>query len=152
MRLAFILLFLTVTFLFAETKKIMVDLKTGNLDAFTTQFLVGVPGTADYFIAQGDSVEIAVVIHGDAYKFFVQNLENTQYGVDQSLVENQEKLHKRLLEIIGKYKMTLEICQVGMNKRGILTEDIYPFVKPIKSAMVGLVKWQSKGYAYIPLP
>ena len=109
------------------------------------------PGIVDYFSAQGVTVEVAVVIHGESYKFFINNLENTQYGLDKSLVEHQEVIRKRLEEIEKKYKIHFEICMVGMHKKGILTEDIYPFVTPIKSAMVGLVKWQNAGFAYIPV-
>lgn len=152
MRYLFILFYLLSALTFADTQKIMIDLKTGDMDAFTTRFIGGVSLTADYFIAQGDTVSIAVVIHGEAYKFFVENLERTQYGVDQSLVDNQEVLYQKLIEFQKKYNVTLEICQVGMNKKGILSEDIYPFVTPIQSAMTGLVKWQNRGYAYIPVP
>ncbi|HEX5329791.1 DsrE family protein [Sulfuricurvum sp.] len=149
-RIFFLLLCLG-TFAFADTKKFMIDLKTGDFETFDKVILSGMPGTIDYFRGQGDTVEVAVVIHGDAYKFFVKNLENTQYGVDKSLVERQESIQKRLEEIEKKYQVHLEICMSGMHKKGILTEDIYPFVTPIKSAMVGLVKWQNEGYGYIPV-
>ena len=92
-----------------------------------------------------------VVVHGDAYKFFIEKLENTQYGTDPKLTEEQEAIHKRLTEIENRYGMKIEICQVGMNKRGILTEDLYPFAKPIRSSMTGLIRWQNAGYAYIPI-
>lgn len=150
MRLFFLIAILAATFAFADTKKFMIDLKTGNMETFNDQLLVGVPGTIDYFTAQGDKVEVAVVIHGEAYKFFVQNLDNTQYGMDKKLVDNQEAIHKRLVEIEKKYGIHFDICMSGMHKKGILSEDLYPFVTPIKSAMVGLVKWQNAGYAYIP--
>ncbi len=151
MRAALIILMFMVTISFAESKKFMIDLKTGDLDTFSREFLVGVPGTIDYFISQGDTVEVAVVIHGDAYKFFVQNLDNTQYAMDKLLVDHQESIHQRLEEIEKKYKVHMDICMAGMHKKGILSEDIYPFVTPIKSAMVGLVKWQNQGFAYIPV-
>lgn len=151
MRYLFILFYLLSALTLADTQKIMIDLKTGDMDSFTTRFIGGVSSTADHFIAQGDTVSIAVVIHGEAYKFFVENLERTQYGVDQPLVANQEVLYKKLIAFQKKYNVILEICQVGMNKKGILSEDIYPFVTPIKSAMTGLVKWQNRGYAYIPI-
>ncbi len=78
MRFALFILLFAVTIAFADTKKFMIDLKTGDMESFSNQLLVGVPGTIDYFSAQGDTVEVAVVIHGESYKFFVNNLENTQ--------------------------------------------------------------------------
>jgi len=151
MRFALFILLFVVTIAFADTKKFVIDLKTGDREAFSNQLLVGVPGTIDYFRAQGDTVEVAVVIHGEAYKFFVDNLDNTQYGLDKSLVEHQEVIHKRLDEIEKKYNIHFDICMSGMHKKGILTEDLYSFVTPIKSAMVGLVKWQNGGFAYTPI-
>ncbi len=151
MRFALFILLFVVTIAFADTKKFVIDLKTGDREAFSNQLLVGVPGTIDYFSAQGDTVEVAVVIHGEAYKFFVDNLDNTQYGLDKSLVEHQDVIHKRLDEIEKKYNIHFDICMSGMHKKGILTEDLYSFVTPIKSAMVGLVKWQNGGFSYIPI-
>ncbi len=152
MKFALIVLVLAATFAFADTKKFMIDLKTGDMESFNNQLLVGVPGTIDYFTAQGDKVEVAVVIHGEAYKFFVENLDNTQYGMDKALAERQDAIRKRLVEIEKKYHIRMEICMNGMHRKGILSEDLYPFVTPIKSAMVGLVKWQNAGYAYVPVP
>jgi len=151
MRLALILLLLAATFAFADTKKFVIDLKTGDMDSFNNQLLVGVPGTIDYFTAQGDKVEVAVVVHGESYKFFVENLDNTQYGMDKALAERQDAIRKRLVEIEKKYHIRMEICMNGMHRKGILSEDLYPFVTPIKSAMVGLVKWQNAGYAFVPV-
>ena len=151
MRILILLFLCMVSLTFAETKKFMIDLKTGDIETFNKAFLGGVPGTIEYFTSQGDNVEVAVVIHGDAYKFFVQNLGNTQYGLDTSLSEQQEMIYQRLQEILKKYRIHFDICMSGMHKKGILSEDLYPFVTPIKSAMVGLVKWQNEGYAYIPL-
>lgn len=151
MRILVILFLCMVSFSFAETKKIMIDLKTGDLESFDKAFLNGVPGTIEHFATQGESVEVAVVIHGDAYKFFVQNLNNTSYGLDESLAKHQESIQQRLEQMVKKYRIHLEVCMSGMHKKGILSEDLYSFVTPIKSAMVGLVKWQNEGYAYVPL-
>lgn len=151
MRILILLFLCMVSLSFAETKKIMIDLKTGDFESFDKAFLSGLPGTIDYFSFQGDTVDVAVVIHGDAYKFFVQNLNNTSYGMDESLVKHQELIQQRLEEMLKKYRIHLEVCMSGMHKRGILSQDLYPFVTPIKSAMIGLVKWQNEGYAYVPL-
>lgn len=140
----------SVTLSFAQ--KIVVDLTTGDMETFMTRFMNGVPGTADYFASRGESVEVVVVVHGEAYRYFIENLENTQYGVDEKLAARQESIRKRLNELQTRYKMRFEICQAGMHRKGILSEDLYPFVTPIPSAMIGLVKWQNEGFAYIPIP
>ncbi|MEW5832230.1 MAG: DsrE family protein [Campylobacterota bacterium] len=151
MRKALLILLCAVSLAYGGTKKFVVDLTTGETPTLMTRFFGGVPGTADHFVAQGDRVEIAVVIHGEAYKYFVRNLENTQYGVDEKLAADQESILQRLEAMRKKYNITFEVCQSGMHRKGILTEDLYPFVRPIPSAMIGLVKWQNEGYSYIPV-
>lgn len=138
--------------LFADTKKIVFDLTTGDIETFQTRFLTGAPSTIDYFQKQGDTVKAAVIVHGNAYKFFVDHLENTKYGIDANLSARQEDLHRRLEEMSRKYGIVIEVCQAGMARNGILKEDLYPFAGTVRSAMVGLVRWQSEGYAYIPIP
>ncbi len=54
MRFSLFILLFAVTIAFADTKKFMIDLKTDNMESFSNQLLVGVPGTIDYFSAQGD--------------------------------------------------------------------------------------------------
>ena len=151
MRLSLVFLFLLLTLLPASTQKVLVDLTTGDLETIKTRLLSGLPGVAKHFKQSGDDVEIAVVIHGDAYKFFVENLENTKFWADEQLANAQDELRQKLGALRKEYGIVFEMCQVGMNRRGILSEDIYKFVTPIPSAMIGLVKWQNMGYAYIPV-
>lgn len=151
MRFAFLFMMFASVLLYAETKKIVIDLTTGDMENFKSRFLSGVPASIEYFQSNGDRVETAVVVHGKAYKFFVEKLENTQFGVDENLTQQQAMIHQRLEEIVKKYGVRIDVCQVGMNRHGILREDLYPFATPVKSAMVGLIKWQNAGYAYIPV-
>ena len=151
MRFSLLLFFLFLSVLPAATQKILVDLTSGDLETIKTRIISGLPGAMKHFTQAGDTVEIAVVIHGDAYKFFVENLENTKYWADEQLSASQDELREKLGNLRKTYGIVFEMCQVGMNRRGILTEDIYKFVTPIPSAMIGLIKWQNQGYAYIPV-
>lgn len=151
MRFSALILLLIATFAFSDTQKIVVDLTTGDIETFKTRLLSGLPGTIKYFTDRGDRVDAAVVIHGDAYKYFVENLENTKFWADEQLANAQEELRKKLTDMRKTYGITFEMCQTGMSKRGILSADIYKFVIPIKSATAGLVAWQNKGHAYIPI-
>ena len=145
----FFLLFLT--FLPAASQKILIDLTTGDLETIKTRILSGLPGAVKHFKQAGDDVQVTVVIHGDAYKFFVENLENTKYWADEQLANSQDELREKLAALRKDYGFVFEMCQAGMRRRGILTEDIYKFVTPIPSAMIGLITWQNRGYAYVPV-
>lgn len=151
MKIAVFLVMLTVLCFGEVHHKIMVNLTTGDQEKFFSHFLGGVKGTTEFFCQKGENVDTVVVIHGEAYKFFVEHLENTQYGTDPKLADAQETIHQKLMELFQKYNVRFEVCRIGMNGKGILTQDIYPFVVPINSAMIGLVKWQNEGYAYVPV-
>jgi len=152
MRITLIFLLILLSLACAGNKKIVIDLTTDDMATFEGRFRKGVPGTIRYLQAQGDDVDAVVVIHGGAYKFFVANLGNTRYDDDKLLEAAQERLRTALKKMLADYPVKLEVCRVGLISRAILSDDLYPFVTPIPSAMIGLVTWQNKGYAYIPIP
>ncbi len=151
MRIIVLIFLMSVTLVFADSKKIVIDLTSGDMKTFQSRLLSGVPGMVGYFKEKNDTVDVVVVIHGDAYKFFIQNLENTQYKNDKGLVIAQKELRQKLDNLHKEYPVTFEMCSVGMEKKKILPDDLYKFVTPIHSAMVGLAAWQNEGYAYLPV-
>lgn len=151
MRMVLLLLLASVTLIFADSKKIMIDLTTGDMKTFQSRFLSGVPNMIQYFKAEKDTVDVVVVIHGDAYKFFVDNLSNSPYKNDKELYATQDKLREQLEVLNKKHSVTLEICSVGMKKRKINPDVLYKFVTPIHSAMTGLAVWQNRGYAFLSI-
>lgn len=151
MRMITLTFLLGITLMFADSKKIVVDLTSGDIKTFQSRLLSGVPAMIRHFKTQNDTVDVVVIIHGDAYKFFVQNLKNTQYKSDKELTAAQEELRQRLGNLHKEYPIAFEICSVGMKKREILPSDLYKFVTPIPTAMIGLATWQNRGYAYISI-
>ncbi|MEJ2497621.1 MAG: hypothetical protein P8Y43_09175 [Sulfurovaceae bacterium] len=86
MRLLSIGLLLSV-FAFAQqqTQKVVVDLTTGDAKTITSHFIKGFANTLEYLQKNGSDVDAVVIIHGDAYRFFVQKLEQSPYSNDQDL-------------------------------------------------------------------
>ncbi|CAA6804657.1 MAG: Unknown protein [uncultured Sulfurovum sp.] len=151
MRILILILLLNVTLLFADSKKIMIDLTTGDTKTFQSRFLSGVPNMIDYFEENNDTAKTVVVIHGDAYKFFIKNLQDSPYKDNKELHNLQDTLRKQLDVLTKKYSVSLEICSIGMKKRNIHTDVLYKFITPIHSAMTGLASWQNQGYAFLPI-
>lgn len=96
-------------------------------------------------------LDVAVVIHGNAYKFFVKNLLMSPYKNERELFPTQESFEKRLRSLADHYQVKFYICQVGMNHLKLSQENIYDFVTPVASATIGLIDKQSEGYVYIPI-
>ncbi len=132
-------------------KKVVFDLTTGDSKVFEKTILSGIVFTKNHYENTLEELDVAVVIHGDAYKFFVRNLDLTKYKNDSALKKKQAEFEKRLASLSSSYHVTFLMCAVGMKKNNLSKEHIYPFVTPVANSTIGLIDKQNKGYAYIPI-
>ncbi|MFN3977164.1 MAG: DsrE family protein [Sulfurihydrogenibium azorense] len=148
--LAIILLF--VGFSFAQDNpKAVINLTTGDLNRFKMYLLSGVANSAEYYKNNLKDLKVVVIIHGDAYKFFIKDLQNSPYKDDKTLIEAQKELQAKLEYLHKNYGARFQMCEQGMKGKKIDPKTLYPFVELIENAFIGLVNWQNEGYAYIPL-
>lgn len=132
-----------------EIKKVVIDFRSGDIKSFEGYILSGLSQNIQYYREKLEDLKVVVVIHGNGYKFFIKDLQNSPYQDDRKLMEKQKEFKERLENLVRFYGVKFEICEAGMKARGISMDSLYPFVKPIYSALTGLVEWQQKGYAYI---
>ncbi|MFT7860030.1 MAG: DsrE family protein [Sulfurimonas sp.] len=153
MKKIIVLLFAFISFLSAdsEIKKVVIDFTSGDLAVFEKKILSGIPHHKLYFENRFEELEVAIVIHGDAYKLFVKNLQNTTYKKEQALVAKQAEYEKRLTSLVETYSVEIFMCDVGRKKHKIAKEDLYEFVKIVPNSTIGLIDKQNEGYAYIPV-
>lgn len=131
-------------------KKVVFDLTLGDQKAFERKVLSGIVKNKDYYESTMQELDVAVVIHGNAYKFFVKNLSTTPYKKERELISAQESFEKRLRSLTTHYNVKFYICQAGLNELKIPKENIYDFVTPVVTSTIGLIDRQSEGYVYIP--
>lgn len=130
--------------------KVVYDLTTGDANTFEKIILSGIPVQKTHFENKMEELEVAVVIHGDAYKFFVKNLNQSPYKNDTVLAKLQETFSKRLSGSVNTYKVSYFMCESGMKKKKIVKESLYDFVTLVPTSTIGLIEKQNEGYAYIP--
>jgi intracellular sulfur oxidation DsrE/DsrF family protein len=151
MRVLFFI-FLLLSGLFADdAKKVVFDLKTGDIKTFERAVFKSVEAHTTYYTGLQQEYRVVFVIHGDAYKFFLKALKGTPYAGD-AVAARRAEFGRRLKALTEHYDVTFEVCSFGMKARGLPFEQLYPFVTPIFSATSGLIEWQEKGYAYIMVP
>lgn len=140
------------TFAFAQqpTQKVVVDLTAGSTKTITSHFIKGFTHTLESFKQKGSGIDAVVIIHGDAYRFFVQKLEQSPYANDQELKNNQQELLAGFMILSQKYHVRFEVCSEGMKARNLDKDIFYTFVHPVPSAQISLIEWQNRGYAYLP--
>ncbi|RUM47284.1 MAG: hypothetical protein DSY47_07025, partial [Hydrogenothermus sp.] len=112
----------------------------------------GIANNIQYYQNKLEDLKVVIVAHGNSYKFFLKDLSNTMYKNDKEVIKKQKLLYQRLKNLVEFYGVKIEICEVGMKARGLKKENLYEFVKPIYTALTGLVEWQNKGYAYMIVP
>lgn len=134
-----------------NVKKVVYALTTGDLERFETRFIGSVISNSEYYQSKLEELDVIAVVHGDAYKFFMKDLNNTAYQYQEDLVNAKPDLSKRLQSLVEHYNVKIWVCGAGVKKRKLSPKAFYPFAKIIKNASIGLIDAQNDGYAFVPL-
>jgi intracellular sulfur oxidation DsrE/DsrF family protein len=134
-----------------ESAKVVFDLTTKNLAKFEKNIIKGVVINKSYYESSFKELEVTVVIHGGAYRFFVKDINKTIFKDDVKLVKGYVALKKRLASMADTYDVEFLMCGAAMKRNKLAPEDIVKFVKIIPNSTIGLIDKQNEGYAYLPL-
>jgi len=134
-----------------ENLKVVIDLTTGDIHTFERKILNGIVAHKTYFEGQLRELDVAVVIHGNAYKFFVKDPAHSAFRDDTALLKTAPQLHKRIAALADTYDVTFLMCRSGMINKKLEKKDILDFVSTVPNAAVGLIEKQNEGYAYLPV-
>ena len=139
--------------LFAEegVKQVVFDLKTGDIATFEKKVLQGIAYHKAHYEGKLEKLDVAVVIHGDAYKFFIKDLKNSPYKNDASLAKAHEDLSKRIATMANTYEVEFLMCEATMRTLKIDQSNVYDFVKMTPNSTIGLIDKQNEHFAYIPI-
>ena len=139
--------------LFAEegVKQVVFDLKTGDVVTFEKKVLKGIAFEKSYYEGKLEKLDVAVVIHGDAYKFFVKDLKNSPYKNDANLAKIHDEFSKRIAAMADTYEVEFLMCEATMRALKIDKSNVYDYVKLTPNSTIGLIDKQNEHYAYIPI-
>jgi len=148
-----LLIFALCGMVFAEegVKQVVFDLKTGQLESFEKKVLQGIAYHKAHYEGKLEKLDVAVVIHGDAYKFFVKDLKNSPYKNDKKLIAAHDQLTKRIATMANTYEVEFLMCEATMKTLKIDKSNVYDFVKLTPNSTIGLIDKQNEHYAYIPI-
>ncbi|MBU0720165.1 DsrE family protein [bacterium] len=151
MKKIFLLLVYVLILQAEDTLRAVYDLTASKTETFEQKILKAIVSNKAYYEGQFKELEVAVVIHGGAYKFFVKELSNTEYKDEKELIKASLELKKRIESISKNYNVEFLMCEIGAKKHKLKREDVYSFVKMVPNATIGLIDKQNEGYAYIPV-
>lgn len=145
--------FLLIGFAHADdaVKKVVYDLTTGDIKVFERKVLSGIANSKSHYESKLEELEATVVIHGNAYKFFINDLASSPFKSDTDLNQAHKDLLKRLAAMSEIYDVEFLMCEIGMKKQKIDQKSLYKFVKLVPNSTIGLIDKQNEGYAYIPI-
>jgi intracellular sulfur oxidation DsrE/DsrF family protein len=146
-----VLLFVALSLHAQENLKVVIDLTTGDLHTFEQKILKGIVAHKNHFESQLKELDVAVVIHGSAYKFFVKDPAHSPFREDAPLLKASGELSKRIATLADTYEVTFLMCRSGMEKKKLDTKEVYGFVTTVPNAGIGLIEKQNEGYAYLPV-
>ena len=146
-----LVLFILMSNLFADSSiKVVYDLTTGDISKFKQRILSGIASNKGHYQGKLETLKVAIVIHGDAYKFFIKDLTTSPYAKDKKLSAVQADLRKRLRSLADYYEVEFLMCHSGVKHYKIKESNLYSFVKLTPNASIGLIDKQNEGFAYIP--
>ncbi|MCK9473253.1 DsrE family protein [Sulfurimonas sp.] len=149
--IAVFIIFLSLLRADGDLKKAVFDLTTSDFTTFENRVIKAVAFNKTHYESKFQELDIIVIVHGGAYKFFVKDLTKTKYKDDKKVLSTAKDIEQRLISLIKTYNVKFQVCGAGLKKNKVEEENIYSFVEVIPSAMVGLIDAQSSGYAYIPI-
>jgi len=152
MKKILLLLFAGMTLSMADTSaKVVYDLTTDNIKVFERKILKAIVANKAYYESKLKELDVTVVIHGGAYRYFTVDPSKTEYKTDKALLKNYAELKKRVKTMSDTYDVEFLMCGAGMPKHGLKAKDIVSYVKIIPNSTIGLIDRQNEGYAYIPV-
>ena len=134
-----------------ETAKVVLDLTTSSVAKFEKNILKGIAVHKTHYENSLKELEVTVVIHGGAYRFFVKDLQNTMFKDDKELVKVYADLKKRIATMSDTYEVEFLMCKAAMKRNKLEEKDIVEFVKLVPTSTIGLIDKQNEGFAYIPV-
>lgn len=134
-----------------DTKKAVIDLTTSDLAKIEGRLIKGVAFNNAHYQSDSKGLDTIVVIHGEAYKFFVKDIAKTKCKKDKEFEAKAKEIHQKLELLTKNYSVKFQMCGVGMKLKEINKDNVVEFVEIIPSAMVGLIDAQNNGYAFVPI-
>lgn len=137
--------------LLAAEQKVVFDLTSGDEAKIRKHLISDIEGLAEYYKANSVDFKIAVVISGNAYKYFVQDIAASPYKAETALIASQKSLSLLFEKLHAEHGVEFDMCKAGMKARKIEKKVLYPYVKNEMNKSAYLIKWQNMGYAYLPI-
>jgi len=135
----------------SDVQKVIYDLKTSELNKIESRFIKGIVANKNHYESKLQELDVRVIIHGGAYKFFVNDIAQTVFKDDKEAQKIGSELKARLESLSKTYGVKFQMCQAGANSKKLSRENIVSYVEMVPNTTIALIDAQNDGYAYVPV-
>jgi intracellular sulfur oxidation DsrE/DsrF family protein len=94
------------------------------------------------YIANGTPYNVVLTIHSGCTDIVSSNI-----AADDKMMKN---IHKKLETVSRHANVSIEACQIAVDRFGIEHQDLHPFVSLVPNSITRVIALQNDGYAFIP--
>ena len=151
LKLLLLALLLNTSTIYADTAKVVYNLTSDDIVKIDKHLINSIKALGKYYKEEKRELKIIVVISGNAYKYFIDDLKNSPYAQDDDALDMQEQFKHKLAYLNESLGVTFNMCSSGMKARKIKRETLYKYVHADVMKSVYLIEAQNDGYAYMPI-
>ena len=94
------------------------------------------------YIANGTPYNVVLTIHSGC-----TDIVSKTVSADDKMMKN---IHKKLEAVSNYEHVSIEACQIAVDRFGIKHQDIHPFISLVPNSITRVISLQNDGYAFIP--
>ena len=117
LRIFILTLVLHTSTIYADTAKVVYDLTSDDIVKIDKHLINSIKALGKYYKEEKTELKIIVVISGNAYKYFVEDLKNSPYAQDDDALDMQEQFKHKLAYLNESLGVTFNMCSSGMKAR-----------------------------------
>jgi|GEM_PF-613333 len=90
----------------------------------------------------GIPYDVVLTIHSGCTDIVSKNVD-----ADDKMMKN---IHKKLKVVAKHENVSIEACQIAVDRFKIKHDDLHPFIKLVPNSITRVISLQNDGYAFIP--
>ncbi|WP_309497437.1 DsrE family protein [Sulfurovum sp.] len=94
------------------------------------------------YLANNTPYDVVLTIHSGCTDIVSKNVAD-----DNKMMKN---IHKKLAKLSAHENVSIEACQIAVDRFDIKHTDLHPFMKLVPNSITRVIKLQNDGYAFIP--
>lgn len=124
-----------------KTQNVVFDCSSANKN-FVASRLWLIDMSIKEYVANNTPYNVVLTIHSDC-----TDIVSTKVSADDKMMND---IHKKL-ETVSKYdNVSIEACQIAVDRFSIAHKDLHPFITLVPNAITRVISLQNNGYAFIP--